>query len=283
MIALKANSFEVFYDAANATGSPLSPVAGALSNYGAVFGSPQVIDDILLYATSNRTSSPQVVRVDNLQISIISTPAIERLLDPVTTTAFTLSSWTFKHGGHRFYGLTCQGTAETSTANFTLVYDIDQKLWYQWTDASGNFWPVNAMTIDAGGRHVLQGMNQGAMYLFDGDYVYPTDASIYPAVPGVPAPVDIYTPNADFGTRRRKTLDRMYIQSDQTPGSLLYISRSDDDYQHWSTPRKVNLGRKTPFIDNEGTFIRRAYHFQHKAPTAFRIRSADLQMRLGTI
>lgn len=266
IIALKSNSFEVFYDAGNPPpGSPLSPVAGALSNYGCVQGSNQLIDDVLIYATSNRTISPQIVRVDNLQISIISTPAIDRLLDPYQS----FNSWTFKHGGHRFYGLT------NVTGNFTLAYDIDQKLWYQWTDANGNAWPVSGMSLDGNGQHILQGQGSGAVYLFEGDYKYPTDA-------GAVVPVDIYTPNADFGTRRRKTLYGMFFSTDQTPGSKLYVSRSDDDYQHFSRPRKVDLSGKFPQLLDEGTFVRRAYHFQHKAPTAFRLRSVDLQMEEGT-
>jgi hypothetical protein len=273
VLALKANSMEVFYDAANAEGSPLSPVAGALSNYGAIAGTAQTIDDVVLYVTSNRTVSPQVVRVDNLQISIISYPAIERLLDPYQL----FYSWTFKHGGHRFYAITQPYTLTDRGASqtFTLVYDIDQKLWYQWTDVNGNFWPVISMAYTSENVHVLQGYSDGSVYSFDGCYTYDTDN-------GVAAPVEIYTPSADFGTRRRKTLHRMYFNADQVPAQLS-ISRSDDDYQTWSVPRMCNLNKKTPFIDSEGTFTKRAYHFKKQAATPFRIRSADLQMNFGVI
>jgi hypothetical protein len=37
--------------------------------------------------------------------------------------------------GHRFYGLRCGGSTIIS-----LVYDIDQKLWYQWLNADGTDW-----------------------------------------------------------------------------------------------------------------------------------------------
>lgn len=221
-----------------------------------------------MYVTGNKTVSPQVARVDNLQISIVSTPAIDRLLDKCNS----FYSWTFKHGGHRFYGIAPQNL----NVPFTAVYDIDQKLWYQWTAATGGQWPLISMAYDINGNHLAQGLSDGSVYLFEGDYQYPTDN-------GVVAPVDIYTPNMDFGTRRRKTMHRMYFNADQTPGSILYVSRSDNDYKNFSRPRKVDLSRETPYLDGEGTFTRRAYHFQHKAPTAFRIRSSDLQMELGTI
>lgn len=280
VIALKSNSMEVFYDAANPTGSPLSPVLGALSNYGGIAGTVQTIDNVLLFASSNKTVSPQVVRVDNLQVTPVSTPPVERLLDQVLTPvpatgppAVGPSSWTFKHGGHRFYGLTFQGTG--SLVGFTMVYDIDQNLWYQWTDPNGSFWPVAAMTYDSMLHHVLQGISDGNVYVFEGDYEYPTDN-------GIVAPVDIYTPNADFGTRRRKALYKMYFNADQKDGSSLLVSRSDDDYKTWSVPRSVDLSRRRPEMRMEGTFTRRAYRFRHASPTRFRIRSVDLQMELGT-
>jgi hypothetical protein len=274
VIALKTNSMEVFYDPGTnpPPSSPLSPLPGAISPYGAVDGTPQVIDDILIYATSDNTVSPQMVRVDNLQTNIISTPAIERLLDAIQATPNVTSSWTFKHGGHRFYGL----AFKVFNGGFTIVYDIDQNLWYQWTDSAGNHWPVVAMAYDNQFRHVLQGEMDSTVYIFEGDYEFPTDN-------GVVAPVEIITPNADFGTRRRKTLHRKYFHSDQTPGSVLYVSRSDDDYTSWSEPRRVDLGKKNPQMRNEGTFTRRAYRYRHVSPTALRIKTVDLQMDIGTI
>lgn len=269
VVALKTSSMEVFYDGANPTGSPLTQIDGATNSFGcADRQSIRVIDDVLIYLTSNFTASPQVVRVDNLVPTIISPPAIERLIDQWQASGSTYS-WVFKHGGHRFYGLT------NSTLKLTIVYDIDQKFWYQWTDPLGSYFPVYDTLINSTFQHQLLDLS-GKIYVFEGDYSQPTDN-------GMIAPVDIYTPNTDFETRRRKTLHRMYIRSDQTPGSTLYIRRSDDDYQNFSNFRKVDLSKKTPYIDQEGTFVKRAYHFRHSAATAFRLRSADLQMDIGTI
>ena len=278
VIAFKSESMEVFYDTGTNTppASPLAPVPGALSNYGALLGSVQRIDDVILYITSNNTVSPQVMRLDNLQMRRVSPPAIERLLDPHAATpnvGGTLSTWVFKHGGHRFYGITVVNVPLTS---FTAVFDIDENMWFQWSDALGSFWPVSGMASNPMAQHVLQGYNDGNIYVFEGAYEYPTDN-------GVVASCEIYTPRADFGTQRRKILDRMYFRGDKTPGSVLYVSRSDDDYITWSIPRRVDLSKRNPYVDREGTFTQRAYHFKHMSPTDLRIKSVDLQMRLGTI
>src|SRR6266850_2574771 len=270
LLALKSASMEVFYDAANPTGSPLKQIDGATSPFGcASHDTVQVIDGVALYVSSNQTSFPQVIRVDNLAPSVISTPPIERLLAQLLARGGAHYSFVFKHSGHKFYGIS------SAALNMTLIYDIDQKLWQQWTDPNGDWFKLHSTAVNNLFQHQFLHPTNGSLYTFEGDYIYPTDN-------GAVAPVDIYTPNTDFGTRRRKTLHRMYIRSDQTPGSLLYVRHSDDDFQHWSIPRKLDLGRTTPYLDNEGTFVKRAYHFRQAAPTAFRIRSADLQMDIGT-
>lgn len=281
IIALKSASMEVFADAANATGSPLSQVDAATNSYGCCDRNTiQIMDDILFYMSSNggttgTTASPKIIRVDNLVPTVVSNPAIEKLIDTWQSAGNTYS-WVFKHLGHRLYGIS---NATVLGTGLTLVYDIDEKLWYQWSDANGNWWPVFGMAIDSSYRHVLTAVNGSggvSQVVFDQAETYPTDN-------GSLVPVDIYTPNVDFETRRRKTLHRMYIRADQTPGSILYIRRSNNDYKTWSNFRKLDLSKSTPYIDDEGTFTKRAYHFRHFAPTAFRIRSADLQMEIGTI
>lgn len=281
VIAFKSESMEVFYDSGTNTppASPLAPVPGGISNYGALLGTVQQIDDIILFATSNRTVSPQIMRMDNLQTRRVSSPAIERLLDPFAATPNvngTIWTWTFKHGGHRFYGLSVYAGSQINS--FTVVYDIDENMWYQWTDPLGSFWPVAGMASNPEAQHVLQGWNDGNIYQFEGGYEFPTDN-------GVVASVEIYTPRTDFGTQRRKTLDRIYFRGDKTPGSVLYVSRNDADYDPaaWSIPRRVDLSKRNPYLDREGTFTRRAYHFKHMTATDFRLKSADLQMRVGTI
>ncbi|HJW27770.1 MAG TPA: hypothetical protein VJ508_00800, partial [Saprospiraceae bacterium] len=217
VIALKQWDVEVFYDAGNPTGSPLKAVEGAKAGYGCVSAdSVQEIDDELFWLTSNRTVSPQVVKMSNLQVSVISTPAIDRQLDRADFS--DVFSWVFKHGGHKFYGLTVKN------ADITLVYDISQNLWYQWTDADGHYWPIVDHTFNGDFEHLCQHETNGKIYLLEGDYAYPNDD-------GVIVPVDIYAPNYDGGVNRKKQLSKMYFNADQTKGSTLFVRHSEDDYQ----------------------------------------------------
>jgi len=269
VVALKQWTSEAFYDAANVTGSPLRSVQGAQSVYGcASADSVQEIDGTVVWLTFNRTVSPQIARMDDLRATIISTPPIERLLDQISFA--DIFSWTLKHGGHRFYGLTIK------QSNLTLVYDLDQSLWYQWTDPSGNYWPIVSRSFTVNNKHIMQHETNGQLYYVEGDYEYPNDA-------GELFAVDIYTPNFDWNVDRRKVLNFMRFNTDQMEGSKLQVRSSDDDYQTWTNFREVNLANKRPVLIGCGTFYRRAWHIRHYANTPLRLKSIDLQLGVGTL
>lgn len=294
VIAFKQWSTQVFQDAGNPTGSPLAAVPESQIPLGMLDNSAfQSIDDTLFWMTSNHDNSPQIARLDNLTPKIVSTPAVEKILAnyytlvsvfgaPSVAHPLGLISWKFKWGGHRFYGLTIQ------QLNVTLVYDIDQDLWYYWTDANGNFWPVYSVAYQPNYVTTVTSPNtfvgfRVALHSSDGN-VYPLDAaSQTPTDLGVLYPVDIYTPNLSIGSRRGQ-LNALYFTADQTPGSFLQARYSNDDYQRWSNFRSVSLDQQKPAFYREGTIMsRRAYHFRHMCNTDFRIKSSGLQMDLGVL
>ncbi len=267
VVALKQWSTEAFYDAGNPTGSPLARVDGAFIPYGIVDAdSLGEIDGTHFWVSSNRTASPQIAKLTNLQLEIVSTPPIERILSRFGMNP--MRGYTLKLAGHRLYLL------NISDMPFTLVYDIDQKLWYWWQTKEGNFWPFVESTFFLG-VHYLQHESDGNLYEVNTDFVFPNDN-------GTVFPVDIYTPNVDFGIRRSKQLNGMLINADQVPGSTLLLRSSDNDYRSWTNFRKIDLGINQPLITGLGSFFKRACNFRHEANTSFRIKSADLQMDIGT-
>lgn len=284
VVALKQWTTEFFYDAKNPTGSPLAPYTSYYLNFGiANEGSLAEGDGILLWASSNRSGSIHIVKLENLAFEIVSTPDIDRLLE--NKTAFEMRSVFLKIAGHRFYVL------DVVTLPFTLVYDLDQKKWYEWTDSdpastTGGQWPFVSIAQDALGTHVGQHTSNGAIYALAPDYIYPVDYGDNVSgqiVGGFSPQVDIYTPNFDFGVNRNKMLNAFYFLTDVVKGSVLQVRHSDDDYTTWSGFRPVSFAEKRPFVRDEGTFFRRAYNFRHVKPTKFRISDTDLQMDLCTL
>ena len=269
-IVFKQWSTEVFYDAGNAVGSPLSSVQGAKVNYGCVSSdSVQSIDGILLWVSTNQSASSEIMKMEGLKAEKISTDPVERLLDGADySSVFSLQ---FKENGHRFYVLTVKNE------NLTLAYDLDQKMWYQITDASGNYWPFVASTYNTTTlKHQLQHESNGRIYLMNASY-FTDDGDIIT--------VDVVTPNFDGEVSRKKQMNRMTFLADVVDGSELLVRKNDHDYatSKWSNFRKVNLAKKLPQLPNCGTFIRRAHHLRHQKATSFRLKAIELQLDLGTL
>ncbi len=271
VVAFKQWSTEVFYDAGNATGSPLGPVLGAKSSYGCFSSdSIQNIDGSLFWLSTNRSAALCIVAMTSLAVGKISTPYIERLLNNLPSS--TIYSWQYKGNGHRFYVITF------TTANITLAYDIDSGYWHQWADTNGNYVPIVASSYIGNANPIVQHESDAHVYymsnLFFTDYTSGVPYSI---------PVDIVTPNYTGNTYRRKNLNRMDFVGDQVTGSVLNVRVSDDDYQTWSNFRQVDLGVADPNLTECGTFIKRAFHFRHTSNTELRLKAVDLQIDLGTL
>lgn len=270
VLMLKQWGTEVFYDAGNATGSPLASVSGAKINYGCVTAdSVQSIDGILIWVCTNQSASTQVMKMEGLKAEIISTDPVERLLDDVD---FTVTySLQFKNQGHRFYILTVKNS------NLTLAYDLDQNSWHQWTDKDGNYFPFVCTTYDSTTfKHQFQHESNGRIYLAEESY-YTDD--------GDPIVVDIVTPNFDGEIDRRKQMNRLTFLADVVAGSTLQVRSNDFDYDpaKWTNFRNVDLSKKLPTLMNCGSFIRRAMNLRHACNTKFRIRAVNMQLDIGTL
>jgi hypothetical protein len=206
--------------------------------------------------------------MSNLKAEVISTPPIERLLSDVVFT--TVYSWVLKLDGHTFYVLT------SVQANITLVYDIREQLWWQWTDADGNYVPIVASSYNSSNQHLLQHVSNGKVYVVSSSYFNDDGAVIT---------VDLYTPNWDGGVDRRKMATTLRFLADREVGSVLQIRHNDKDYavDAWTRWRTVDLGAERPLLTNLGTFNRRAHHVRHQSNTRLRLEAMDMQLDIGTL
>jgi hypothetical protein len=271
VIVLKEWSTEVFYDAQNTTGSPLGPVQGAKVNYGCVSADTvQELDGSLFWVGTNRASGAQVIQLTKLTAEIISSKPIERILSDASFTS--VAGFAFKHEGHRFYGFTLKGASD----NITLVYDLAERLWSQWTDVDGNYLKWSSTTYLEGTGRIIQHESNGKLYTIDSSNTEDDGEVIT---------VDIYTPNWDGGTRRRKHQNMLEFVGDQTEGSVLQVRFNDYDYDStkWTNYRTVNMGLVKPILTNNGTFVRRATHIRHQSNTRMRLQAIENQVDLGVL
>lgn len=136
IIAFKEYSTEVFYDAANATGSPLGKVQSALLEVGmASATSAAYSENTVYYLANSKEKGRSAQMMEGYTPKSISTEAVERVLngdDLANVWAFTV-----KIAGHFFYVVTMK------TSAVTLAYDAKTGVWARWTKLS----PLSAASV----------------------------------------------------------------------------------------------------------------------------------------
>jgi hypothetical protein len=268
VVAFGQWSTEFFFDAGNPTGSPLGRQDGSKISFGcASADSVQQIDDRLFFVSTTRSGAVQISMLDQLNHKVVSDTYIDRVIQ--TSTLLSIASFRLKIDGHNFYMVTFRDI------DLTIVYDIESNEFHIWTDSNGHYYPVVDYCHD-GIKHVFQHESDGRLFF--------TDTTFYNDL-GLPIVRDVYTPVFDANTRRNKTLSQLAFIGDQERGSVLHVRYNDNDYEldKWSNFRSVDLHKKYPFLDNCGTFRKRAYHFRHWANTPFRMTAVEAQYDLGTL
>lgn len=275
VVVLKEASTEFFYDAGNATGSPLAPAENLFFSYGCADpNTVQKIGEVLVWASLTRDAQYKIVFMENTRPQVVSTAPIERILNGTTWVNNHVYSWHLVTGGHTFYGITLKD------ANITLVYDFGEKVWYQWTDHNGNYIPIVSVTGGSGIPFLAQHETNGSIYIWSTNYVadYMQTGFV-----GQSIPITIRTSRWDGNTLRKKQLNWMGFVGDVVPGKTMTVQWSDDDYQTYNTPQIVDLGLETPILVNCGSFRRRSWLFQNNDFLPFRMEAVEIQVDLGTL
>ena len=272
LIAFKQFSVEVFYDAGNAAGSPLGRVEAAKLSVGCAFPySIASADGALLWVSASRQGNRKVMLMEGLKGREISTPAVDRLLQEADDPRGIV----VQISGHRFYIL----TDISFGLQATLVYDLDEKLWYEWQGTDGGALPFVSSNV---GTAVIANEGAAVVQLYQTGNIVRLDTSLN-ADEGVAFSWDLYTPNFDGDTRLGKTVNKLEVTADQQAGSMLDVRWSDDDYQTWSPVRRLDLSLKQAWTTKLGTFVKRAHHFHQRLNVPLRIKAVDLHADLGTL
>ncbi len=245
ILALGSNSIEYFFDAANATGSPLQRNDTFVKNVGFVGGFARHENQIYFIGYSATTGYDMYVAED-AKLTSVKNPFIRRYMQP--NSAFYAAIVTM--GGHDFYSLT--GTSPTDTITF--LYDLDTKLWTRASFQAEADLPIqyafNATITGVGETSILSVNGKSKIYYFNPNTL--TDDSV--AFTSM-----VQTDPMDFGSMNQKFMSSLITVADRpTTSTLLSISYSDDDYQTFSTPRTMELNQEYPILHQLGRFRRRA-------------------------
>lgn len=276
-------SGEVFYDAGNATGSPLNRYDAAKSEVGCAAGTSLVqFAGTLGWIGQSRESGRGVFIMDGLTPRKISTTAIDNYLNAsVLNNGATpqVRAWAVTVAGHTLYIMTLKDM------DVTFAYDLIENEWYQWTSTS----QVGTSLSESHFTSEFFSAAFGSGYCLDGStgvvsnittQSYSDNNNDGSLLGYTPISYRVITDNIDGGTNVWKFFHAVEVIGDRS-GADISIRHSDNDFSSWSPYRKVNMIHSRPIIYQGGSSRRRAYEFYTTDNQPIRLHSAEFNIKTG--
>lgn len=267
--AMGTNSIEYFWDAGNASGSPLQRNDTPIKYNTYLSGFAQFGNAIYFVGVSE-SGQPDIYVLKDFKIEELGTPTISRYLNSATA---GISNWTgaiLSFKGHTFYVV----NADTDR---TYVLDIDTKLWARWA------WQQTAYFPATNACHVITTSNAFTYFSIGTatSAIYKSSDSLFQDN-GTTFTCRIVTEANDFGTLNRKTMPRLAIIGDRpSVDASVDVSWSDDDYQTFSTARSINLNQDLPCTYNLGWFRQRCFKLEFTANENLRLQYLQAKINKG--
>lgn len=284
IVAFGYSSTEFFYDAANASGSPFNRNESAIIQIGCAASHCIYQNErYCAFIGQSESGGRAVWFIEGFQPKRVSDEFIDRIIDSEVNLS-DCSGYGVRTKGHMFYVI------NLNTANRTFVYDVDEKLWHEWSSQSpsgvNNVFAYNHATDCGTGNIYIQGTNSGSVYYLNPVLYW----DITPTVTSIL--VSVRTNKYDMDTINRKRLHsvRFFLDRDNDPlvNETLNFSYSDDDYQSDIGPITVDLissnteGFGAPIIYQLGSFRRRSFFILYYGTSNIRFEALELCYTEGT-
>lgn len=257
---------DFFYDNGNPTGSVLLKQQSAKIEIGCAVGtSVAKAANTVFWMGQSITQGRGIYCLDGMRPTKISTRYIDKILN--NDNLRNCHSYCMNTAGHTLYVLTLY------TSDRTLVYDVDEKEWYEWSSSALGVEGYFLLTYFTGNTEYSPGLylqheGNGQVYKMSPDF-YSDD--------GNPILFKSTTAIKDFGSTKRKFYRRVEVVGDKIIGTLT-ISHSDDDYQTWSTGRTVDMSLARPVLYQNGSSRRRAWRITSSSNVPIRLQALEVDV-----
>lgn len=271
ILAFGKESMEVYQNAGNAAGSPLSRIPGYSQLIGCISADAITsIKDTVFFCGATKQGSIALYAYDGQKAVPVSPPEINAQFTIAGPSNVTLTSMGF-YGRHF---VVCKAS------NTTFVYCVDEPDWHEWSSTEPLWYKADG--VSNGSTMVCYTISNvstsGKVFVFDpASTTYQDNGSAFSAI--------IQTSKLDLGNSLRKSWGKMNVVGDQTTTtSNLSITWSDDDYQNYSTAVTVDLSGTHPNVSRTGSSRRRNWILSHSDNTSMRLESLDFpDIQVGEI
>lgn len=262
LVAMGSASIEYFFDAGNASGSPLQRNDTPVKHIG-YLGAFATYENKIFFVGQSTATAPLVYVLEDFKMDLVENPVVMRQLQKGNTYKGTIVSM----GGHVFYVL--------STDTLTYALDLDTKVWTRLGYRSTDRLPAtNGVVVPISGDgycSVFSLAGSSNLYYFKpGNYL--DNGETFSVVCQIP--------KQRFDSMREKYMSRIILTADKTTGTLL-VDWSDNDYQTYSTPREIDLSLEKPMLHRLGRFVERSLRFTLNSASSFRMVSVEVDYNLG--
>lgn len=316
IVAFGTRTIEFFYDAGNATGSPLNRRTDIMHNIGCADGlGVWENGDITYFLGSNNTGQVSVYKLENFNVSPVSTDSLNSYLTQGLTQEglrVILNGWSAM--GHDTVILTVYtltGAAPGSIVpRISLSYDSVTGLWgfCNTTLNDHSYFPIMAFTKRTGGQNATVSARTGEGIMHNGDIfnvndnlipidtllgsdgvyesgVYETDVYVgVSADNGVNIPVTIRTGMNDGGIRGFKFQNFEYLMMEKTSNSqtvtVKHLDENDDeDTGEFDAGVGIDISKVKKETYQGGRFSKRNYQLEYSGDEQIFMESfsADLE------
>jgi hypothetical protein len=301
LLAIGTYGCEYFYDAANATASPLARYEGGSLPFGVVTANSVAsnLNKVVFLANNNDGELTLKYIEDFKHKDIDAGFLINALIEyaaEVSSIMGFFNGYFLRHGGQLLYVLVYRSTAANNRIAFAYCFDTEMWITLADTNTTTAFsaWYASPPTLQA--ASILAGTmtNAGTSTCYAGFYGpssgFPTTAvDVYTGFAGTTYSINtqIRTKNLNFGTYNVKAMSRLgvYATFHSYPGTTLSLTVkwTDDDYQTVTSGRTLSFtGTGTsnyPFINQLGQFRNRSFLIDYSG-TSF-IRYYDIEMDIN--
>ena len=293
-------------------GSPLNRRQDISYRYGCASGlSVWEDNDIVYFLATDSSGQLGVWKLENFQISPVSTDAINSYLSKgLTQTGLIVRFEGLSAMGHRtllvtVYTLT-GATPGVINPAITLSYDSQTSLWGFWNTAinSNVTFPLMAWTKRTGGYNAATAARTGEGILYSGDIIeinddfMPIDTVLGVAVyeSGI-YEVDIYSVSSDVGTNissiirfglfdgetsAYKFQNKLTIEMEDTlTTQSLTVKHSDESTNNFDSGNNIDTTLVRKELYQGGRFMKRNYQVEYAGDEQFFIESLELDVVVG--
>jgi hypothetical protein len=301
LVAMGPSTIEFMYDAANATGSPLSRRQDLSFNIGCALGEAVwEVGDRLFFIGVTSPGMLGVYTLENFALSKISNATIDSYItQSVVKDGIDVVASGFAAHGHWFYCITLHTTLTDISPLVTLVYDSVVNKWYQWditVNDQSKFPVVGWSKREGASSRAGDGLLSNGDIFTINDDMLPIDtlvASTYwvdgyaesgyvvsTSGDGDNIAIACRTGMYDGGTNRYKKAESIRYVGDRTTNSeTLTLKWADENNDSFNTGRGKDISINSQW-HRLGRFQRRNHEVSYSGDESLRMEALEMQLEV---